>query len=414
MMIGAVEKLLKETIGLDTASVGPTVVRQAVRDRMVACRITNPEAYWEHLAGSQQELQELINAVVIPETWFFRDREAFRVLARHARVHKRAQPIKVLSLPCSTGEEPYSVAMAMFDAGFGGHEFKIDAVDVSTRNIAIAERAVYGRNSFRGSDLEFKDRYFEMAGGGLQPNAAVLKQVRFRVGNLFDFGASSGQEVYDILLCRNLLIYFNRELQDRALICMRDLLARGGLLLVGPAEAALPRLHGFISAEWPLAFSFLKSEPVKTSAPTVSATSPRQTPTPKVNKGKPVLPARPPIGKEGRFQAPAKPLDQVSESLMAVERIANAGRVKEAQEVALAHLKEFGPSAQIFYLLGLTQDADGAAPEAAQNYRKALYLAPNHREALIHLALLLRKQGDLYGAEALAGRLGRVQKRSGT
>lgn len=411
-MTGAIEKLLTETIGLDSASVGPTVVRQAVRERMAACRITNPQAYREHLIGSSQELQELINAVVIPETWFFRDREAFTMLARHARMHKRAQPIKVLSLPCSTGEEAYSVAMAMFDAGFEAHEFKIDGVDVSSRNIETAERAVFGRNSFRGSHLEFKDRYFEAAEGGLRPIARVLKQVRFRVGNLFGSRASFGQEVYDILLCRNLLIYFSRELQDRALICLKDLLAKDGLFLVGPAEAALPRLHGFISAEWPLAFAFLKSEPVKTTAPKVSAPIPMRTPTPKVSK--PLLPPRPTIGTEGRAQTSAKPLVQASESLIAVERIANAGRVKEAQEVALAHLKEFGPSAQIFYLLGLVQDADGAAPQAAQSYRKALYLAPNHREALIHLALLLRKQGDHNGAEALAGRLSRVQKRSGS
>ncbi|MDX8451143.1 CheR family methyltransferase [Mesorhizobium sp. VK9D] len=408
-MTGAVEKLLAETIGLDSASVGPTVVRQAVKDRMAACRMTDPHAYWEHLTGSAQELQELINAVVIPETWFFRDREAFTMLARHARTSKRAQPIKVLSLPCSTGEEAYSVAMAMFDAGFAAHEFKIDAVDISSRNIATAERAVYGRNSFRGSYLEFKDRYLEATEGGLRPNAAVLKQVRFRVGNLFDSRASFGQGVYDILLCRNLLIYFNRELQDRALISLKDLLAKDGLLLVGPAEAALPRLHGFISAEWPLAFAFLKSERVNTAAPKVSAAIPVRTAVPKVNKSRPVLP-RPAID----VQAPAKPLDQVSESLIAVERIANAGRVKEAREVALAHLKTFGPSAEIFYLLGLVQDADGAAPEAAQSYRKALYLAPNHREALVHLALLLRKQGDHSGAEALAGRLDRAQKRSGT
>ncbi|MER9607029.1 CheR family methyltransferase, partial [Mesorhizobium sp. M0243] len=176
-MTGAIEKLLMETIGLDSASVGPTVVRQAVRDRMEACRITNPQAYREHLTVSSQELQELINAVVIPETWFFRDREAFTMLARHARVHKPAQPIRVLSLPCSTGEEAYSVAMAMFDAGFEAHEFKIDGVDVSSRNIATAERAIYGRNSFRGSHLEFKDRYFEAAEGGLRPIAGVLKQV---------------------------------------------------------------------------------------------------------------------------------------------------------------------------------------------------------------------------------------------
>ncbi|ESY90192.1 CheR family methyltransferase [Mesorhizobium sp. LNHC209A00] len=412
MMSDPVERLLKETIGLDTASVGPTVVRQSVRERMTACGITNPETYWRLLTGSPQELQELINAVVVPETWFFRDREAFTALAQHARMHKRAsQPIKILSLPCSTGEEPYSVAMAMFDAGFGAQEFKIDAVDISTRNLAIAERAVYGRNSFRGSYLEFKDRYFEPAEGGHQVNPAVLKQVRFRAGNLFDSRASFGAEVYDVLLCRNLLIYFDRELQDRALVSLKALLASDGLLLVGPAESALPRLHGFTSAEWPMAFAFLKSGTVQVVAQTVPVSNSTLPPSvPKPLKSKIV----PPVGRQGHLQTTAQMLDQITESLATIERIANAGRVKEAQEVALSHLKQFGPSAEIFYLLGLAQDAAGAAPEAVQNYRKALYLAPNHREALAHLALLLRKQGDHHGAEALTGRLGRIQTRSGT
>lgn len=70
------------------------------------------------------------------------------MLARHARVHRPAQPIRVLSPPCSTGEEAYSFAMAMFDAGFEAHELKIDGVDVSSRNVATAKRAIYGRNSF--------------------------------------------------------------------------------------------------------------------------------------------------------------------------------------------------------------------------------------------------------------------------
>lgn len=412
MMPGSVENLLKVTMGLDSASVGPTVVRQAVRERMTACRIAEPEAYWEILNGSPQELQELINAVVVPETWFFRDREAFAALSRYARVHKRAnQPIKILSLPCSTGEEPYSVAMAMFDAGFGPQEFKIDAVDISTRNLAIAERAVYGRNSFRGSSLEFKDRYFEAVEGGLQPNTAVLKQVRFRAGNLFDFQASSfGPGGYDVLLCRNLLIYFDRELQDRALVCLKGLLTSDGLLLVGPAESALPRLHGFASAEWPMAFAFLKSNRVQTGTRGVPLSSPTRTP----SAPKPKPQVVPPVGREEQLQTTAQLLDQITESLKTIERISNAGRVKEAQEVAREHLKQFGPSAELFYLLGLAQDAEGAAPEAVQNYRKALYLAPSHQEALTHLALLLRKQGDLNGAEALTGRLGRIRKGSGT
>jgi chemotaxis protein methyltransferase WspC len=415
MMFGAVEQLLRETIGLDSGTVGLSVIRHALRERMSACQISELQEYWELLAGSPSELQELINAAVVPETWFFRDREAFAATARHARAVKRVdQPITLLSLPCSTGEEPYSMAMAMFDAGFGPQDFNIDAVDVSTKNLAVAERAVYGRNSFRGSYLEFRDRYFEATEGGLRPNLAVLKQVRFRLGNLFDPAASHGPKPYDIILCRNLLIYFNRDVQDRALVCLKNLLAANGLLLVGPAESSLPILHGFASARLPMAFAFLNAEPAQVV--TIASPQSRSTPPTLVHKpmgGKVPVAIRPVVGKP-QPAPPVQPLHRGAESLAAVERTANAGLIAEANELAQAHLKEFGPSPEIFYLLGLVQDAEHAHSEAIQSYRKALYLAPHHREALAHLLLLLRKQGDTAGARALTSRLGRIEKRSGT
>ncbi|MER9445890.1 methyltransferase [Mesorhizobium sp. M0340] len=414
-MFGAVEKLLKETIGLDTGTVGASVVRHALRERMVACRIGELEAYWELLACSPSELQELINAVVVPETWFFRDREAFAAMTRHSTARKRpGHPIMLLSLPCSTGEEPYSMAMAMFDAGFGAQDFKIDAVDVSTANLAAAERAVYGRNSFRGGFLEFRERYFHAAEGGLRPDLSIVNQVQFRLGNLFDLVALPSPAPYDIIFCRNLLIYFNRPLQDRALVCLKSLLAPGGLLLVGPAESGLPFLHGFVSARLPMAFAFINEGPSQIATPIAPPKA--RPPVAGLVQASPGAKARPTtrpvIGKVERGPIPLP--ERTATSLAAVERTANAGRVAEAKELALSHLTEFGPSPEIFYLLGLAHDAADARSEAIQSYRKALYLEPRHQEALAHLALLLRKQGDIAGAEALTGRLGRIEKRSGT
>ncbi len=103
-------------------------------------------AYWERVRGSRAELQALIEAVVVPETWFFRDREAFAALARLAREEwlpsaPQTGCCRLLSLPCSTGEEPYSMAMALLDAGVPADRFRIDAVDISAAALAQAERA---------------------------------------------------------------------------------------------------------------------------------------------------------------------------------------------------------------------------------------------------------------------------------
>src|SRR5712671_4623467 len=143
MILAGFEDLLKRTIGLDTASVGSSVVARAVQARMSACELDDWQAYWERVNASQTELQELVEAVVIPETWFFRDRDAFAAMARMANEEWLANHpqgvLRLLSLPCSTGEEPYSMAMALLDTGFPADRFRIDAVDISARALARAE-----------------------------------------------------------------------------------------------------------------------------------------------------------------------------------------------------------------------------------------------------------------------------------
>lgn len=417
-MLGAIEQLLKDEIGLNSQSVGLSVIRYALRERMTATGIADQHEYWSVVTRSRSELQQLINAVIVPETWFFRDRDAFAGMTSYARAHiPRRRPIRLLSLPCSTGEEAYTMAMAMFDAGYGADDFTIEARDISSRNLEQAQLALYGRNSFRGTDLAFRDRYFEaVVEGGYRPNAAVLGRVHFKLANLLDPPEAADLGGYDIVFCRNLLIYFDRPTQDRALDRLEQFLAPGGLLLVGPAESALPIARGFASARLPMAFAFVR-------APKTKPVQPPRAPVPAaplaMPVARPVVPQRPaPAKKTPAVSRPLQPKespapDPRAASLASIARAADRGRLAEAREAALAHLAQFGPSADAFYHLALVQDAEGKLAEAMQNYRKAIYLAPDHREALAQLALLLQRQGDRAGAKAVNSRLDRMANRSG-
>ncbi|QEL23644.1 methyltransferase [Bosea sp. F3-2] len=417
---GEFERILRAMIGLSSETVGPSVIRHALTRRMAACGQPDLDAYRRYFAENAGERQGLIDCVVVPETWFFRDREAFVAMARKAHeLRRRDRPLRLLSLPCSTGEEPYSMAMALFDAGFEPKDFAIDAIDVSSRNLLLAEQASYGRNSFRGSDLSFRARYFEVLDGEFRPHEIVRRQVRFLLGNVLDPARAPGREAYDIIFCRNLLIYFDRETQAAALAVLRQALTPDGLLLVGPGESGLPSLHGFTGARLPRAFAFTKAD-----APPTIQTKLRPEPKPQPSR-KPPGPAVSGAASKPRhrpFAAPAPTASKVpavspdgeAAGLADIENAANAGRLSEARVAAERHIAAFGPSAQVFYLLGLAQDADNAEEEAAGNYRKALYLAPDHRQALAHLKLLLQRRGDETGARALANRLDRLTKRSGT
>src|SRR5207249_345639 len=230
--------------------------------RLLACELQETHAYWERVRASEAELQELIEAVVVPETWFFRDREAFAALA--LTVYEDwlgAHPeddLRLLSLPSSTGEEPYSMAMALLDAGFPANRFRVDAVDISARALARAGHAVYGKNSFRGNELGFRDRHFEATTHGYRLSDAVRRQVQFQQGNLLAAGFLPGVESYDVIFCRNVLIYFDRAAQDRALTVLVRLLTPKGVLFVAPSETGL-LIRGASSKRQPIARSICDS-----------------------------------------------------------------------------------------------------------------------------------------------------------
>lgn len=423
--MNTLEQLLRERIGLDAASIGPTLIERTMRLRMKARQITQPAAYLSFLQSSPAEWNELIEAVVVTETWFFRDHEPFAAFARLVREEwlpaKPARPLRILSVPCSTGEEPYSLVMTLLDAGLPPKRFQVDAVDLSERALERARAGVYGRNSFRGRALGFRDRYFRETKSGYELRRDVCACVSFRRANILadDFPASAAS--YDFLFCRNLLIYFDRVTQGRVLQKLHTLLAPRGVLFLGPAELPLVSGHGFTPANLPLAFACRR-----TGAETSSQLpSPKPLPTPPVP-----LPIRSKAEvQSAKAAAAVAPAVQspAAQELVAARALADAGQLREAAEVCEAHLVTHGPNAQAFYLLGLITEADasaaplghtsGAGPHAARHpppsaldyYRKALYLEPNHYESLLQLALLLEKQGDMTGASAFRRRLRRLE-----
>jgi chemotaxis protein methyltransferase WspC len=406
MSVARFEDLLERTMGLDAASIGISAVKRALEVRMHAQALESQDAYWELLQRSRAELQQLIETVVVPETWFFRDPQAFTAMTAMAGTLLDSgigRPLRLLSLPCSTGEEPYTIAMALLDAGLPSGAFRIDGIDISTRSLVRAQAGVFGRNSFRSRDLAFRDRHFEEVERGYRIHDEMRRLVNFHQGNMLDGDFLANVEAYDIVFCRNLLIYFDAPTQTRAIAVLKRLLTPQGMLFVGHSEAGLMSAAGLVSAKIPMAFAFLKApRPNASAAPTTPTASPASP--------RPAFAPKPPV-KLRRRPAPSLPRAPLSppppRSIDDLRRMADGGQFDEAARGAETHLRECGPSPEALLLLGLISDARGDAAAAQRHYRKVLYLEPANREALGHLALLLKKEGDHAGARLVDDRMRR-------
>jgi chemotaxis protein methyltransferase CheR len=239
--------LLLERAGLKITPDGFHSLRLALSTRMPAVGITDPEIYVQRLreVGGEQELRALLPLVTVGHTEFFRDPKQFRALERFilpqllAKARRELRRVFIWSAGCATGEEPYSVAMVMSELGALPMEVDLWATDL---NLAAIEAAKLGRFSVRrvgNMASERVERFFKPVEEGFEVHPALREYVRFDGLNLAapSFHEMVSHGSMDLILCRNVIIYFDlptiRALMDRFLQALRP----GGLLFLGYSES---------------------------------------------------------------------------------------------------------------------------------------------------------------------------------
>jgi chemotaxis protein methyltransferase WspC len=414
----AIVALLRHSIGLNPDTIGPEVIARAVRHRMVQCSASDLQTYLERIQTSEQELHALIDEVVVPETWFFRDQMPFTYLGRYVMaewlpMHPHAV-FRVLSLACSTGEEPYSIAMALLDSGLAPQHVRIDAVDISHQALRQARQAVYGHHSFRGNDLQFRERYCEQSQQGYRVVEGVRRMVTFKHGNVLDAHLLTDHAPYSVIFCRNLLIYLDAAARSRALQVLDRLLTPYGVLFVGYAETGLFLTSGYMPVHYPRAFAYRKGAahhdlphlPQRSgSAQPHTPRGPGQPPAAAHVRQWPPSPAAPGVV----AQAPSGARDTQASVLETARRLADQGELETAATLCETFMRTHGPSAPAYVLLGLIRQAAGDPQQAEHYFDRAVYLQPDHYEALIHLALFMEHRGDAAGAAVLRQRAQRAR-----
>ncbi len=417
MMSGdSVEELLRRRIGLDPATTGADLIARAARARMKAVGIDQAGAadYLALVNRSDSELQALVEEVVISESWFFRDEIPFALVADRAAngwiTDPNRPPLRALSVPCARGEEAYSIAIALIDRGLPTLRFHVDAVDVSRSVIDSARLGVYTNYAFRSRDLSFRDRHFQDRTDGFALSKTVKAAVTFHQGNLLDPGLFAGRPPYDMIFCRNLMIYLDDGARERVLANLDRLLSPTGILFVGHAEQLGLLRRSFRPASDPGSFAFVRASssstfPIPAQASRAIPTQPPRPPTPR-----PTLP-------QARSPAPAirppdppqteRPETSVKQSLEDAALLADQGRHDEAAMLCEGVLRLGGASAAPHFLLGVIRQAAGDRDRAERSFEKAVYLDPMHEDALLALSFLAQRRGDL---DAAAGYRRRAER----
>jgi len=389
-------EMLRSHAGIDAAQTGEASLRKEIRRTIDAC--LHPKRL---LDTSSREWAAVLEASLVPETWFFRNMEAFDALAEWvAGTWAPAHPgacLRVLSVPCATGEEPFSLVMCLLEAGLGN--FKIRAGDISENSLATARTATYRRNSFRSGfdDSRFGKYFVTLRGGGRQVSEEIRVLVDFQMMNLADPSAVLPQS--DVIFCRNALIYLTGETQRAVVARLGATLSDDGILFLGPVEPPLALQCGFASAGFPMAFACVKNAGVLEAIPLPHPRTPRRPVRSQPSQKKPAPPSCKTPATRPAAPVPVEPPD---DSLEAARALADAG--EEASAAAMLDRLAASKDPDFFCLRGVVSGALGRGDLAEADYRKALYLDPSHHEALAHLTLLLQLDGRAKAAAQLRRR----------
>jgi chemotaxis protein methyltransferase WspC len=394
MNLAPVTELLHERIGLDPASLGSEVLPRAVQSHMKALGLTAAAEYATRLVEDVQTFQRLIDEVTVPETWFFRGGEVFAFLVKHIAEAVQRQTtgerFRILSVPCSTGEEPYTLALALVEAGVPPDAWRIEGVDLSSRLVERARQGRFGDFSFRQTAPDLRQRYFRLIDRSWELAPAIRSLVGFTQGNVLAPFFLAGEKPFDLIFCRNLFIYLHPAARRRTRDTLDRLLTPHGLLCTGHAEPLDFQDARFERFGPDGAFLYRRSVLRVSDPQRAVVASPRREPVPLPPAG---APSTPPV-----------PVDLLARA----RRQADAGRLDDALATCQEYLNCSGPSPDLFGLMGVLHQARQDKVAAGRCFQRALYLDPAHHESLTHLMLLCQEQGDHRQAERLRRRLERV------
>jgi chemotaxis protein methyltransferase WspC len=421
-----VKQWLAERAGLEPELLQRDWLNRLIEERLRQLEITTEDSYCQLLDRDPVERDRIIREVSVGETYFFRYPASFDLLVQHVRSLRerlggRAE-LRMLSVACASGEEPYSMAIAAVHAGWPSDAVTVDAIDRNTDTLAVARQGQYPLHRKRQQIPSWASPWLHHRQGRICVAAPIKSAVHFLCADAVAAPASLLPGRYAVVFCRNLLIYLHTGARSRLVDRLADWLEPDGLLFVGHAEQLQSLRSRFQVVPQPGTFALRRLEaaraedvgrpaieeaandPAQASAKTAS----RGSQTRSHGDGSRPRPAFPTPAEQQRTTTGSSPDLSLVER---ARRAADRGDLDDALTAIGAALQAGPPTAELYQLLGSIQLSRECFPEARDALRRAVYLDPDHEESLLQLAIVYQRLGDDSHAARYRKRAARTHQR---
>jgi len=198
----------------------------------ISANIYTSHSFLENMQNHNTFYQEVINIATVNETFFFRELKELEWLVQY--IQESAKTLKILSMPCSSGEEIYSILILMQEKGINLDKVQLIGYDINSHAIANAKEAKFEEHSLHKLSENMRSKYFTKNRSTYQISKTLREHVKVQQKNIFDL--KNVNEKFDVVLSRNMFIYFNDEKRALALDIIVNLLHEGGVYIKGHAD----------------------------------------------------------------------------------------------------------------------------------------------------------------------------------
>lgn len=249
-------KLIYDESGITFSATNRSILDSRIKELLHKKNLATPMDYYKIITSDKEEMKIMLDSVTTNLTRFFRNQPHFDAFVYYVIPHvmelkknSADKTIRIWSAGCSTGEEPFTIAMLMKEICKPPFDFKITASDISLKSLMVGQQGFYGNNKVDGIPANYLTKYFTQVEGGYQIKKEVMDKVHFDYHNLKN---DSGSRNLDVIFCRNVLIYFDEAAQKAVIDRFWNSMAPQSYLFIGHSESlfGMNTKFEFLKTDW--------------------------------------------------------------------------------------------------------------------------------------------------------------------